>query len=104
VDREISQSEAKEHLGQSSADVEGAITLTTVNGNERVFVPIHTTTKFYEFANGRKLEVFNPRYLNTDNQAHRIICDDGTCLYIKPSEGWFMHWANYTLLDSNYRF
>ena len=85
-------------------DVEGSIKLTTLHGNKRLFVPLRENLISYEFANGKQLEVYNPRYINTDDNAHRIICDDGHCIYVKPSEGWYMHWANYTLLDSNYRF
>ncbi len=85
--------------------VEGSITVTTVNGNRRQFVPLQShSIKLYEFANGRQLEVYNPRYLNTDDGNHRIICDDGTCLFINPHEGWFITWRNYTALDENYRF
>ena len=85
--------------------IEGSIMVTTVNGNRRQFVPLQShSVKLYEFANGRQLEVYNPRYLNTDDGNHRIICDDGTCLFINPHEGWFITWRNYTALDENYRF
>lgn len=84
--------------------VEGSITLTTVNGNRRLFVPVQGGVKLYEFANGRQLEVYNSKFLCTENGNHRIICDDGTCLFINPHEGWFITWRNYTALDENYRF
>ena len=81
-----------------------SIEITSVRGNTRTFVRLDGNALLYEFSNGRRLEVFNPRYLNTNDNKQRIICGDGTCLFIAPSEGWFVAWQNRNLLDENYRF
>jgi len=84
--------------------INGSMDLLTVNVNKRTFVPVQGGVKLYEFPNGRQLEVYNSKYLNTDEGGHRIICEDGTCFFIRPSESWFITWRNYTMLDENYRF
>ena len=85
-------------------ECEGCVEITTIGGNTRKFYKLDGAFRKYQFANGRQLEVFNIRYINTDDNKQRIICDDGTCLYIAPSEGWFVGWQNRSLLDENYRF
>lgn len=78
--------------------------ITTVKGTTRTFVKLPGNNLYYEFNNGRQLEVYNPAYLNTDKGCHRIICSDGTCLFIDPINGWFMSWNNFNAIDENYRF
>lgn len=64
----------------------------TVNGIE--FIDISNETyRTYEFANGRVLTIYDPKGINiSDSRGHRIITKDGWSLYVKPAEGWFIHW------------
>ena len=85
-------------------DKKEGLKLTSINGNERVFVKLNGSDRHYEFPNGKSLEVYNAVYFNSDEEKHRIICSDGTCIYIDPVIGWFVTWQNFSALDKDYIF
>ena len=80
------------------------IEITTIKGNKRTFVKLNGSDKHYEFPNGKSLEVYNAVYFNSDDNKHRIICSDGTCIYIDPEKSWFITWQNFSALDKDYIF
>lgn len=80
------------------------VAITSIKGTVRTFSKLPGKNLYYEFETGRQLEVYNPKLINTDKDCHRIICADGTCLFIDPVIGWFMSWQNDNIIDENYRF
>jgi hypothetical protein len=47
----------------------------------------------YIFANGKKLYIRKPIYLNVSQSGgHRIFDVKGVSYYIHPKEGWFIKW------------
>ena len=93
----------KEAVKKESSQEKG-VKITSIKGTVRTFAKLTGKNLYYEFASGRQLEVFNPKYINTDKGCHRIICADGTCLFVDPINGWFTSWINYDALDEDYRF
>lgn len=50
----------------------------------------------YVFADGRELVIYDPRGINISaSGGHRIVTKDGWSLYVKPKEGWYLHWRTY---------
>ena len=80
------------------------VEITSIKGTVRTFTKLPGENLYYDFANGRQLEVYNPKLINTDKGTHRIVCADGTCLFVDPINGWFMSWVNRNIIDEDYRF
>lgn len=50
----------------------------------------------YVFADGRELTIYDPRGINISaSRGHRIVTKDGWSVYVKPHEGWYLHWRSY---------
>ena len=50
--------------------------------------------RFYHFHNKEVLRIDNPLYLHvSENGGHRILDADENCYYIRPGEGWYIHWT-----------
>ena len=66
-----------------------------LNGVE--FIDISTEQyRTYVFADGRELTIYDPRGINISaSRGHRIVTKDGWAVYVKPAEGWYLHWRMY---------
>jgi hypothetical protein len=68
-----------------------------INKTQKEFLDISSEQyRIYHFSKGESFIIDNPIYLNTSENGHRVLCDNGKCFYIpnnwlsiewKPKEG-----------------
>lgn len=75
----------------------GKLPTFSINGLEYIDIS-NRLYMTYEFANGRVLTINNPKGIHvSDKGANRIVTKDGLHVYIMPSEGWFIHWSDFSV-------